>query len=332
MDLYSVEAGRGLDAGRRGEMGQFPTPPAVARFMASMLELRGRSVRLLDAGAGVGVLTAAVVQEAVGRAGGPGEIRADAYELDGALEVRLRTTLDACRAEADRKGMAFVGRSLREDFVRAGAAGLRGEMFAPEPGSFDCAILNPPYRKLARGYLRTAQTLSKQYAQKRRMQRIPLSLPSGEGITLSPGGQNVLVKEIVEQFCPRYTPGGVPLYIGDTDEKWLYFKEEQLRDLGVTIEEHGKMPDVVVHHVEKGWLVLIEAVTSHGPVGPKRRGELRELFAGSRAGLVLVTAFADRSAMGRYLSEIAWETEVWVADAPDHVIHFNGERFLGPYE
>lgn len=183
-----------------------------------------------------------------------------------------------------------------------------------------------------RAYLSSAQTLNKQYAQERRMQRIPLSLPSGESITLSPGGQNVLVKEIVEQFCPRYTPGGVPLYIGDTDEKRLYFKEEQLHELGVTIEERGKMPDVVVHHVEKDWLVLIEAVTSHGPVGPKRRGELRELFAGSRASLVLVTAFADRPAMGRYLSEIAWETEVWVADAPDHVIHFNGERFLGPYE
>lgn len=189
----------------------------------------------------------------------------------------------------------------------------------------------PEWPTALRTYLSTARTLSEQYAQERRMRRIPLSLPTGESITLSPGGQNVLVKEIVEQFCPRYTPGGVPLYIGDTDEKRLYFKEEQLRDLGVTIEEHGKMPDVVVHHVEKDWLVLIEAVVSHGPVDPKRRNDLRELFAGSRAGLVLVTAFLDRTSMGRHLSQIAWETEVWVADAPDHVIHFNGERFLGPY-
>lgn len=143
VDLYRVEAGRGLEAGRQAEMGQFPTPPTVARFMASMLELREDSVRLLDAGAGVGVLTAAVVQEAAGRADGPGEVRADAYELDGALETRLRTTLDACRAEAERAGMIFAGRSLHEDFVLAGSAGLRREMFAPEPGSFDCAILNP---------------------------------------------------------------------------------------------------------------------------------------------------------------------------------------------
>lgn len=830
VDLYRIEAGREQNGGRQEEMGQFPTPPAVARFMASMLELRGHSARLLDAGAGVGILTAAVTQEVTEREHSPAEIDAVAYELDGALELRLRTTLGTCREESGRVGVRFVGRSLNEDFVRAGVAGLRGQMFAPEPGSFDCAILNPPYRKVARGsverrelaevlgievgnlysafvalavellkpggelvaitprsfcngpyfkpfrrffldrmalkrlhvfetrgdvfgedgvlqenvivhavkesvepgsrvevsasadpdddffavseeaydrvvvpgdpeafirvvpdeaggriservgrlgsdladvgvsvstgrvvdfrvreylrrepepgtvplvyphnlrdgfvewprehakkpaaivaapgsrkslvpsgifvvvkrfsakeekrrvvaavhdptrlpdapegeypslgfenhlnvyhrdgeglprdlarglaaflngtlvdlyfrqfsghtqvnatdlrninyptageleqmgarivdvfggaspdvawidryvereligmteggtdpvagqgkieqareiikalglpraqhnersaltllallglgpdtpwseagdhllgitemmdyfsdhygkrykpntresvrkqtihqfrdagivlqnpdnpkrptnsannryqiesgvlnllrlygtpewptalatYLSTVRTLREHYAQERRMQRIPLNLPSGENISLSPGGQNVLVKEIIEQFCPRYTPSGVPLYIGDTDEKWLYFKEEQLRDLGVAVAEHGKMPDVIVHHVEKDWLVLIEAVTSHGPVDPKRRKELRELFSSSKAGLVLVTAFADRQSMGRYLSDIAWETEVWVADAPDHVIHFNGERFLGPYE
>ncbi|MBS3919592.1 MAG: hypothetical protein KG012_11985 [Deltaproteobacteria bacterium] len=102
--------------------------------------------------------------------------------------------------------------------------------------------------------------------------------------------------------------------------------------LGVKIEEHGKMPDVVVHHVEKNWLVLIEAVTSHGPVNPKRRQELKELFAGSSAGLVFVTAFIDRRAMLKYLNDISWETEVWIAESPTHLIHFNGERFLGPYE
>lgn len=75
----------------------------------------------------------------------------------------------------------------------------------------------------------------------------------------------------------------------------------------------------------------MEAVTSHGPVDGKRHDELANLFAGSKAGLVYVTAFPNRAVMGRYLSEIAWETEVWAADAPSHLIHFNGERFLGPY-
>lgn len=190
----------------------------------------------------------------------------------------------------------------------------------------------PEWPTALQTYLSSVGTLRERYAQQRQMQRIPLELPSGETISLSAGGQNELVKEIIEQFCPRYTPGGVLLYIGDTDEKWLYFKENEFRELGVTVGQHGKMPDVVVHHVRENWLVLIEAVTSHGPVNPKRRRELKDLFSGSKAGLVLVTAFADRPSLGRYLSEIAWETEVWVADVPDHVIHFNGERFLGPYE
>mgnify|MGYP001121404266 FL=1 len=91
------------------------------------------------------------------------------------------------------------------------------------------------------------------------------------------------------------------------------------------------MPDVVVSHSRKNWLVLIEAVTSHGPVNPKRRQELKMLFAESKAGLVFVTAFLDRHKMMKYLDDISWETEVWVADSPTHLIHFNGERFLGPY-
>jgi hypothetical protein len=135
----------------------------------------------------------------------------------------------------------------------------------------------------------------------------------------------------VEEFASRFTPGGTMIYVGDTDEKFAYFDEEALAALGVTVEAHGKMPDVIVYHRAKGWLVLVEAVTSHGPIDPKRRGELKRLFRHVKAGLVFVTAFLTRRAMMEYLDSISWETEVWVAEAPDHLIHFNGERFLGPY-
>jgi hypothetical protein len=121
------------------------------------------------------------------------------------------------------------------------------------------------------------------------------------------------------------------LYLGDTDEKFALFAEERLRDLGISVDTHGKMPDVIIYHTAKNWLVLIEAVTSHGPIDPKRRNELRQLFASATVGIVYVTAFLNRQAMKEYLTAISWETEVWVADAPDHLIHFNGERFLGPY-
>jgi adenine-specific DNA-methyltransferase len=182
-----------------------------------------------------------------------------------------------------------------------------------------------------RAYLASVETLVKHYAQEREMARIPIAISSGVTITLSPGGQNVLVEQIITEFAPRFTPGGKLLYVGDTDKKFAYFNVEGLAELGVRIDEHGKMPDVIIHHTEKNWLVLVEAVTSHGPVNPKRKGELEELFNNSRAGLVLVTAFLSRKVMVEYLNEISWETEVWVAEAPSHIIHFNGERFLGPY-
>ena len=110
-----------------------------------------------------------------------------------------------------------------------------------------------------------------------------------------------------------------------------YFDPEYLSSLGVTVQAHGKIPDIVVHFTKRNWLVLIEAVTSHGPVSPKRLTELKALFAGSKAGLVFVTAFLTRRGLLKYLGEIAWQTEVWAADNPDHMIHFNGKRFLGPY-
>jgi hypothetical protein len=122
-------------------------------------------------------------------------------------------------------------------------------------------------------------------------------------------------------------PGGQLIYVGDTGDKWGYFDAASLTSLGVTVDTHGKMPDVVLFYPERNWLLLIESVTSHGPVDGKRHAELAKLFLASKAGLVYVTAFQTRKLMSKYLGEIAWETEVWVADSPSHLIHFNGERF-----
>ena len=190
----------------------------------------------------------------------------------------------------------------------------------------------PEWEKSLRTYLTSVETLKRKYAKEREMNRIPIVVAPGETISLSPGGQNILVELIIAEFCGRFVPGGALVYMGDTDEKWAFFDDGLLKSLGVKIETHGKMPDVIVYDRKKNWLILIEAVTSHGPVNPKRHSELKTLFKGCKAGLVFVTAFLDRRAMVKYLNEISWETEVWVADAPTHLIHFNGERFLGPYE
>jgi adenine-specific DNA-methyltransferase len=191
---------------------------------------------------------------------------------------------------------------------------------------------SPGWEKGLKTYLASVQTLKQKYAADRELKRIPITLAKGKKITLSPGGQNVLIEHIVTDFCERFTPGGHVVYVGDTDEKFAYFDKAFLKKLGIDVEAHGKMPDVVVYHRRKKWLVLIEAVTSHGPVDPKRRGELKRMFKAAKPGLVFVTAFLDRKAMVRYLGDISWETEVWIADTPDHLIHFNGERFLGPYD
>lgn len=185
---------------------------------------------------------------------------------------------------------------------------------------------------LLTAYLVSAPGLLAKYGAARNLARIPVTMPDGSEITLGGGGQNVLLKAMVEDFCATFTPGGHVLYIGDADSKLAVYDAASFEALGVVIETHGKLPDLVVYLPEKNWLVLMEAASSHGPVDAKRHGELKTLFAGSTAGLVYVTCFPDRATMRKFLSELAWETEVWNASEPTHLIHLNGSRFLGPYE
>lgn len=189
----------------------------------------------------------------------------------------------------------------------------------------------PAWHDALRAYLAERETLITRYAKERDQNRIPVAVAPGKSILLSPGRHSELIRAVIEDFAPRFAPGSVLVYAGDTGEKWGYVNETLLAELGIRVDSHGKMPDVVLYYKEKNWLLLVESVTSHGPVDGKRHDELAALFAKSKAGLVYVTAFPDRTLMGRYLGEIAWETEVWVADAPSHLIHFDGLHFLGPY-
>jgi hypothetical protein len=180
-------------------------------------------------------------------------------------------------------------------------------------------------------YSLSRELILRELGRERTMVRIPVTLPSGETVALSPGGQNPLIKAVIEELCPRFVPGGTVIYIGDAEDKFLHLDTKYLKNLGVEISAAAKMPDVIVHDTRRNWLLLIEAVTSAGPVDGKRRTELKQLFSECTAGLVFLTAFASRGAMRSFLTQISWETEVWVAENPDHLIHFNGERFLGPY-
>lgn len=187
------------------------------------------------------------------------------------------------------------------------------------------------YKLRLKGFIAAKSTLVERYAKLREMKMIPVLIAPGREFTLSPGAHSELIQQIWEEFGARFVPGGELVYAGDTGDKWGYFNEELLESKGVTVDSHGKMPDAVIYFPEKDWLILAEAVTSHGPVDPKRHEELEKLFEHSSAGLVFVSAFPDRRTFTKYAEAIAWETEVWIADNPSHLIHYNGARFLGPH-
>ncbi len=168
------------------------------------------------------------------------------------------------------------------------------------------------------------------YQRTRERQRVPITLPDGQVLKLSPGKHNELQATVIEEFAPRFAPGAKLLYLGDTAQKKLFVGGERLREFGIALTEHDKLPDVVLSDEKRRWLFLIEAVTSHGPMTPKRVVELEEMFSRSRVGCVYVSAFPDLTEFRKHLRQIAWETEVWIAEMPDHLIHFNGDRFLGP--
>lgn len=168
-------------------------------------------------------------------------------------------------------------------------------------------------------------------ADARGMNKVPVHMPDGTIAKLSAGGQNLLIKAMVEEFCPRFTPGGEIVYIDDTDKQQDRSNHPILDRFGIVIPEHGKAPDLIVWMEDKGWLFLMEACSTHGPIDVLRKIDLTNLFKNAEDRLVFVTCFPDRSVMRKYLTDLAWETEVWVADDPDHMIHLDGERFMGPY-
>ena len=175
-------------------------------------------------------------------------------------------------------------------------------------------------------------TLRASYDRMRETHRIPLRLQDGSTLQLSPGAHNALQVAIIGEFGPRFAPGAVVLYIGDTAKKHVLFATDQLASLGVPITEHDKLPDIVLYDAAKQWLFMIEAVTSHGPVSPKRHREIESFLGSCSAARVYVTAFLSISDFRKYAADIAWETEVWIAATPDHMVHFNGPKFLGPYK
>lgn len=167
------------------------------------------------------------------------------------------------------------------------------------------------------------------YASKKKMTMIPVKI-NGDYFKFSAGKHNELQKAIIEEFAPRFAPDSECLYVGDTIEKDLVKNVEKLSKIGFEITLHDKMPDVVLYREDKNWIYFIESVTSVGPMDPKRILEIEELTQNVKAGKIYVTAFLDFKTYKKFAEELAWETEVWIAEMPEHMIHLNGDRFMGP--
>jgi len=172
--------------------------------------------------------------------------------------------------------------------------------------------------------------LKDMYSKDRMMSRVPIQLQNGTILQLSPGKHNQVQAAVVEEFASRFAKGSVLLYLGDTENKNLYVEKEILESIGIPITEHSKLPDVVIYDESRNWLYLIEAVTSHGPMSPKRVIELESFLNKCKVGKIYVSAFPDFSVFKKYTNSIAWDTEVWIMEFPEHMIHFNGDRFIGP--
>jgi type II restriction enzyme len=175
-----------------------------------------------------------------------------------------------------------------------------------------------------------AGNLREKYSKKRGMLSVPLKLANGKVLLLSPGKHNKVQAAIVEEFASRFAKDSILLYVGDTENKDLHIEREKLEKIGIPITEHSKLPDVVFYDEKKNWLYLIEAVTSHGPMSPKRVIELEAFLKNCTAAKIYVSAFPDFLAFKKHTNNIAWDTEVWIMAYPEHMIHFNGDRFLGP--
>jgi hypothetical protein len=187
------------------------------------------------------------------------------------------------------------------------------------------------WQRTLKTFISKKGTLVDKYSQIRDIVRVPV-IVNGQEFSFSPGEHNSLQKVIIEEFAPRFARGAEVLYVGDAENKDLIKNREALESIGVKITDHDKLPDVVLYERDKNWLYFIEAVTSVGPISVKRMQEIGDMTAECTAGKIYITAFPDRKLYKRFVDQLAWETEIWIADNPDHMIHLNGDRFIGPRE
>lgn len=216
---------------------------------------------------------------------------------------------------------------------KAGAAtndGTRSFALSPEVTELLQRFGTSEWNKYLESHLKSRESLAEQLRKVREHLRVPIQVDR-EVVTFGPGEHNELQKVIVEEFLPRFGHGAEVFYIGDTENKLLILKSDRLLELGFFELSHDKLPDVVAYSKSKNWLFLIEAVHSANPIDELRKRTLEQLTVKCTSSLIFVTCFLTRPDFRRFAKDIAWETEVWIAEFPDHLIHFNGDKFMGPH-
>lgn len=168
------------------------------------------------------------------------------------------------------------------------------------------------------------------YQSKKELEKMPIRV-NGQDLRFSPGKHNQLQKQILEVFAPRFAQGFECLYVGDSADRDMYKNTERLQELGFDITL-DVLPDVVLYVPDKKWLFFVECVTTVGPVDQKRMNDIENMTQGVDAENVYVTAFLNFATYKKFSQDLAWETEVWISEMPEHLIHLNGDRFLGPHK
>ena len=191
------------------------------------------------------------------------------------------------------------------------------------------SIGGPRYHNAIKRFKAKHQALVDMYASRKRMTLLPVKI-NHQNLTFSSGKHNELQKAIIEEFAPRFAPNSECLYVGDTIKKDLVMNVDKLHALGFVITLHDKIPDVILYREDKNWIYFIESVTSVGQIDSKRYNEISDMAKGVTAGLIFVTAFPDFRTYKKFSESLAWETEVWIAELPEHLVHLNGDKFLGP--
>ena len=243
---------------------------------------------------------------------------------------------DSSYDDVRRKDLAIL---VEANLVQASAAdptadtndGTRGYAFPKESLELIRSYGNDSWEEQLLLFRQNAGILADRLSKAREFRMVPVKLPNGETYNLSPGPHNEIQKAVIEEFLPRFSKRAEVLYVGDTSKKVLHMDAEKLRSLGIAEPSRALLPDVLAYDEEQNWLFVIEAVHSSNPIDQLRHLALRRLTENTKIGCVFVSAFADMASFGRFSKAISWETEVWIVDEPDHMIHFDGEQFLGPH-